>query len=200
MIKSEQEKNEHHHDASPPIVDTRFQSFARVYIYDLLNSEPIVLDQNGVGQNRKGIVKINEMYSQKVRTLFHIFFNMIIIILSWVVLKVAICGTIVSVYDAEKYFRLKIDDSTGVIYATLWRNTIMNDANELGLCSKKLLEQAGSSASQMRAFNELKPKEVYDTLDAIRRELKDPRVNHSVMYEPKQGDLVLVKATLNHYK
>lgn len=70
MIKSEPEKKDDR-DESPPIVDTRFQSFARVYIYDLLNSEPIVLNQNGVGQNRKGIVKINEMYSQKVRSVFH---------------------------------------------------------------------------------------------------------------------------------
>ena len=61
-----------------------------------------------------------------------------------------------------------------------------------------MLEQF--NVSQKMTFAEFKPKEVYDTLEAMRRSLKDSSVNHSILYEPKQGDLVFVKATLNHYK
>lgn len=54
------------------IVDTRFQSFVRVYIHDILTSESIQLSNNqecfglSTAQNRKGLVKINEIYLQKV--------------------------------------------------------------------------------------------------------------------------------------
>lgn len=50
---------------SEEIVDTRFLSYTRVYIHDLLNSE--IIDTI---QTKRGIVKINGMYLHKVIIVF----------------------------------------------------------------------------------------------------------------------------------
>lgn len=109
----------------------------------------------------------------------------------------SICGSIVSVYISEKYYRLKVDDSTGVVSVTLWKNCILDDSSSLETCSNKLLQ---NSSSQKLTFETFKPKEVYDMIEFMRNELEDKRVNNSVMYEPKQGDLVLIKANVQHFK
>lgn len=63
------ETNEAPNDHSSGIVDTRFQSYARVYIYDLLNSEIIDSNQTGSNSSKKNIIKINGIYLHKVSVL-----------------------------------------------------------------------------------------------------------------------------------
>lgn len=72
MIKSEnggEKVNTTGDDHSSAIVDSRYQSFARVYVYDLLNSELIHINHDVLGlapQKSKTLLKLNEIYIQKV--------------------------------------------------------------------------------------------------------------------------------------
>ena len=76
-----------------PIIDTRYQSFARVYVHDILNADISHFDESVQNSGKRGLIKIHNS----------------------LLYKVAICGLIVNVYDSEKYYRLKVDDSTGCI-------------------------------------------------------------------------------------
>lgn len=112
----------------------------------------------------------------------------------------AICGTIVFVYDTEKYYRLKVDDSTGIASVKLWKSCILEDEHSLNLLSNKIIQNSSYSSQSIQAFDRFKPKEVYDMLDAIRKELMDNAVNNSIIFEPRQGDLVLIRGSVQHYK
>ena len=142
-----------------PILDTRYQSFSRFYIRDILDSDTSHFDETV--QNSKGLIKINDL----------------------LLYKVAIAGLIVGIYDSQKYFRLKIDDSTGCINATLWKSSLYNEYSS-NLCS--------SSTSNF--------KELYDALNSIQARIKEKTINNSLMYEPKQGDLVLIRGHVKCFK
>lgn len=68
-LENENLKAEEDFDHLSAIVDTRYQSFVRVYIHDLLNSELIHINQDVLGlapQRAKTLAKLNEIYLQKV--------------------------------------------------------------------------------------------------------------------------------------
>ncbi len=88
-----------------PILDTRYQSFARYYIRDILDADTSRFDEAIQNSNKKGLIKIQN-------TLLY---------------KVTIAGLIVGIYDSQKYYRLKIDDSTGCMNVTLWKSSLYNE-------------------------------------------------------------------------
>jgi hypothetical protein len=69
--------------ADDPIIDSRFQSYLRFYIADILNSDKSRFDSGDGPQAKNGVLKINKCFFSKV----------------------AICGIIVSIYDAPKFYR-----------------------------------------------------------------------------------------------
>jgi hypothetical protein len=163
------------------IIDTRFQSFMRLYIHDLLNANldhhNSVTNENGDEQsnapnnfnsgNRRGLVRVNNLHFYKV----------------------SICGMIVGIFENSKFYRLKIDDSTGCIGVTLWKSSMFNE-NSLEFCSNNR-----SSSSQQGDFGEL-----YQILSSIQSRIKEKHVNNCIMYEPKQGDLVVIRGQVKCYR
>ena len=155
---------------SDTIIDTRFQSYSRVYIHDIQNAE--IINNNEVdssNQCKKGIIKINNSLLNKV----------------------AICGIIVNIYEAQKYYRLKIDDATGCINVTLWKSSIFNDQS-LGIMTSS---DSSQNSNYKENFNQF-----YSLLNAIQTRIKDQLINNRIMYEPKQGDLVLIRAQVKCYR
>jgi hypothetical protein len=154
------------------IIDARYQSYSRVYIHDIHEAE-IIDDENGrddqsIG-SKKGIIRIkNTLLS-----------------------KVCICGMIVNIYEANKYFRLKVDDSTGCINVTLWKSLIFNDQS---------LDHLHSSNSYENSENRSSFSKLYSLLDAIQTRIKDESVNNRILYEPKQGDLVVIRAQIKCFR
>jgi len=146
------------------ILDARYQSFSRVYINDIHNAE-IVNDDDSTNQqnmSKRCIIKIkNTLLS-----------------------KVAICGIIVNIFESEKYYRLKIDDSTGCINVTLWKSSIFIDQS---------LNSSNNSINSH--FNN-----VYALINSIQTRIKDETINNRLMYEPKQGDLILCRAQIKHFR
>lgn len=70
-----------------PIIDSRFQSYLRFYIADILNGDRSRFADSSEGpQSKTGALKIKNCYSYKV----------------------SICGNIVNIYDAPKFYRYGI--------------------------------------------------------------------------------------------
>jgi hypothetical protein len=86
------------------VADTRFFSYARHYIIDLLNATRP--KSNACDEAKRGILKIGQL---------HLY-------------KVCISGQVVKVYDGEKFFRLLVDDSTGCMSVTLWKSLVYDVA------------------------------------------------------------------------
>ncbi|RNA01994.1 hypothetical protein BpHYR1_004571 [Brachionus plicatilis] len=139
---------------SEPILDTRFQSFLRLYIFDLNNADPCdELNSNFQDQfSKKSVIRIGDLY----------------------VSKVCICGNIVNIYENTKYYRLKIDDSTGSINVTLWKDLIFNQ-DSLNLTN------SSSHHNVQSQFSEL-----YSQITSIQSRIKESSVNNLIQYEPKQ--------------
>ncbi|CAF0765713.1 unnamed protein product [Brachionus calyciflorus] len=158
---------EHDKHKNEPILDTRFQSFLRFYIFDLNNADCCDDFNNQESSlSKKSIIKVNDLY----------------------VSKVCICGNIVNIYESVKYYRLKIDDSTGCINVTLWKNSIF-DEDSLKLSNSCNYPNVHSQFSQ-----------IYTILNSIQTRIKETTINNSIMYEPKQGDLVLIRAYVRCYR
>lgn len=140
---------------SEPILDTRFQSFLRFYIFDLNNADPCdELNTNHVkNPANKSFIRINGLY----------------------VSKVSICGIIVNIYESVKYYRLKIDDSTGCINVTLWKDLIFNE-------DSLNLSVASSSNYVQSQFSE-----IYANISSIQSRIRESLINNLIQYEPKQG-------------
>jgi hypothetical protein len=157
------------------ILDTRYQSFTRLYIHDLLNANldhhNSVTNENSdeqVNQNgatKRGLVRVNSLY----------------------LYKVSICGMIVGIFENPKFYRLKIDDSTGCVSVTLWKSSMFDESS--------LEFHSNSGSSQHGDFNEL-----YQILSSIQSRIKEKHVNNCIMYEPKQGDLVVVRAHVKCFR
>jgi hypothetical protein len=141
-----------------PIIDTRFQSYLRFYIYDIINAEKINVNSENLNCSSTNIViKIKNLYFQKC----------------------SIVGQVKDIYQAEKYYLVKIDDSTGCINAKIWK-------------------QAASSDSNNNFKTNLS--ELYKLLDAIDITSKDKNVNiNKINYEPAQGDFLNIKGTVRCY-
>ncbi len=73
------------------IIDARFQSYLRFYIADIHNAQVLKLNNISHIESKQNLIKINEC----------------------ILYKLSICGNIVNIFDSEKFYRLKIDDSTG---------------------------------------------------------------------------------------
>lgn len=152
-------------DVNDPIFDTRFQSFVRVYIFDLINADPCD-HLNNNQEAKRSIIRIDNLY----------------------VSKVCICGNIVGIYESAKYYRLKIDDSTGCINVTLWKDALFQE-NSLDLSI------SDKNSNIQGQFSEL-----YNLLGSIQSRIKENTVNNSIMYEPKQGDLILIRANVKCFR
>ena len=144
-----------------PILDTRYQSFSRFYIRDILDADKTHFDEAIQNSNKKGLIKINDM----------------------LLYKVAVTGLIVGIYDSQKYYRLKIDDSTGCINVTLWKSSLYAE-----------------NSSNLSSDSNNNYKELYDALNSIQTRIREKTVNNSLIYEPKQGDLVLIRAHVKCFK
>ena len=132
-----------------PVLDTRFQSFSRFYIRDILNADTSFCGESVHNSNKKGLIKINKILAYKV----------------------SIYGLIVAIYESEKFYRLKVDDSTGIINVTLWKSNLYNEDASI-LMSK-------STNSNYR--------EIYEALNSIQSRIKEKSINNNIMFEPKQG-------------
>lgn len=80
---------------------------------------------------------------------------------------------------------LKVDDSTGCILVTHWKTSVFK--------SNSLI--SSSSYENLSQFNDL-----YNILGSIQKQIKEEKINNSIMYEPRQGDLVLIRAHVKCYK
>jgi hypothetical protein len=168
-MSTEQDELRSVEERADSIVDTRFQSYLRFYIHDILNSEQVRV-KNDLDQN----YKTNKFDVIKIREVF--------------VNKVALCGYIVKIYDAEKFFRLTLDDSTGSMPVTLWKSIVFQE---------KSLALNTNDRDDVRQ-NEYQ--KLYKTIQLAQNLLMDESVNNCIMYEPNQGDLVLVKGVVQIFK
>lgn len=147
--------NKSQEDYPEPILDTRFQSFLRFYIFDLNNADTCDELNTNYQKNpaKRSLIRINGL----------------------LVSKVCICGLIVNIYESVKYYRLKIDDSTGCINVTLWKDLIFNED------SLNLTNSSNSHHVQSQ-FSEL-----YASINSIQSRIRESSVNNLIQYEPKQG-------------
>ncbi len=153
------------------ILDTRFQCHQRVYIADLLNAESAFTcttdaERAAFTMGKREMVKMNGCF----------------------LYKVAVCGFIVSIYEAAKSFHLKVDDTTGCINVTLWKSTVFDDDS---------VSTSGIAGVDTASHDYA---DLYMMLNAITARIKEPSLNHSVMYAPKQGDLVSIRAHTKYYR
>lgn len=88
-------------------------------------------------------------------------------------------------------YRLKIDDSTGSIFVTLWKSLVF---------TSKSLEHSKLSNTKDNCNSRDQYKDLYNILGSIQKQIKEPTINHNIMYEPKQGDLVLIRGHIKCYK
>jgi hypothetical protein len=153
-----QDKIEHNLNLSNNLVlDTRFLSYMKLYILDILNAEIIDYSSNDFNSNNtKSIIKVNNTYCSRV----------------------LISGLIVGIYESEKYYRLKVDDSTSSINVTLWKSNMQmhNDFDQL------LENKTGNS--------------YYDDLYFILNNIKAK----TIMFVPKQGDLVMINSNIKIFR
>ena len=119
--------------------------------------------------NKRGILKINNHCFQKV----------------------SICGLIVGIYESVKFYRLKVDDSTGCVNVTLWKSSIFNENSIDHLPSTNSYENRKFKEN----FNNL-----YEILNSIKSRIKDATINNLIMYEPKQGDLVAIRGNVKFFR
>jgi hypothetical protein len=163
------------------IVDTRFQSFYKCFIIDILNS-----DQSK--SNNYKVIKIKNLY----------------------VSKVCITGFIIAIYEQEKFFRCKIDDSTGKINVTIWKDQIFKLLDDTEKVSS---EKTSSNETNLNdtifgdesnsVDEELNPKqknEIQTLFNSIRIRTNDPTINNSIANRPVQGDLLTVKGYVKSYR
>ena len=164
-------------DGDELILDMRSQSYIKLYVVDILNAEVVETPATSVNSNnnnnnnsgsKPALVKVAE-------TVF--------------CTKVALAGLVVGIYEAEKFYRVKLDDSTGCINITLWRNLIYDDDSLLNN-NKFMLKDAANSEHA----------ELYSLLGSIRARTREPAINARIMYEPRQGDLIAIRATLKHFQ
>lgn len=143
------------------ILDTRFQSFLRFYIFELNNADPCdeLNTYHQENLTKKSLIRINDLYLSKV----------------------CICGNIVNIFENVKYYRLKIDDSTGSINVTLWKDSIF-DEHSLNLSTSSICQ------SVQNQFSEL-----YSNIHSIQSRIKESSINNLIQYEPKQGIIQILK-------
>lgn len=154
------------------IIDSRFQSFYKCFIIDVLKAD---------------IRKYNELRVVKIKNLY--------------VSKVCVTGIVVSIYEAPKYLRIKIDDSTGKINVTIWKEQIYNPPM--------------NTVTRMEIENENNDTNINDTIfgghnTTIREDLNETkkllsainkRANDDSTYtRPTQGDLVSIKGYVKCYR
>ena len=169
--KRDQIKNESIQNTDP-ILDARFLAYTKVYICDLINAEIINNENNSEdvsNQNKRGIVKLNNTY-----------FN-----------KVSISGLIAGIYESTDFYRLKVDDSTGCVYVTLWKNSVFNE-NSLDF-------QASTNFDENKKYKE-HFSSLYNVLNSMKERIKEERINNAIMYEPRNGDFVLIRATVRCFR
>jgi hypothetical protein len=145
------------------VLDTRYLSYIKLYILDILSSEFIDnLSNDNRANNIKSIIKVNNTYCSKV----------------------SISGLIVGVYESEKYYRLKIDDSTGSINVTFWKTNL--NQNDI---------QVFENTSGNCHYDDL-----YYILNNIKAKINEKVKNNKFTYEPKQGDLVMINANIKNFR
>jgi len=153
-------------DQERVIVDSRFQAYGKYYVLDLLNADRSQYE-------KFKIIKIN----------------------NFPVFRVSITGIIVNVFEAPKLYRVKLDDSTGVVAVTLWKssvsdNTIMNESKFDG----------DNTMQRCKFENETIEREVLQEISNIKSKMTTKELNLHLMYKPNQGDLVTVKGVINPYR
>lgn len=148
-------------DAENPVVDARFMSYLRFYIADLLNADSSPFEEHNV-------IQIQKCFTNKV----------------------AICGNVVNVFDTEKSFRIKVDDSTGEIAVNIWKNNVFT-SNSL---DHSQFVNTHANLAGKDEFSEL-----YECLNLIQKQIKEPLINNSIMYEPEVGDLVMITGQVRVY-
>lgn len=153
-------------DQERVIVDSRFQTYGKYYIIDLLNADRSLYD-------KFKIIKINNLP----------------------VFRVSITGIVVNVFEAPKLYRVKIDDSTGVVAVTIWKsaifdNTTMNESKFDG----------DNTLQRCKFENENIEREILQEISNIKNKMASKELNLHFIYKPNQGDLVTVKGTINPYR
>ena len=159
------------------IVDSRFQSYHKCFIVEILNSDLTKF------HNYK-VVKINKQY----------------------VSKVCITGFIVGIFETQKMFRCKIDDSTGKINVTIWKDqlifapiSVQNEANIETNLNETLFDD-DSMTSEEHESNARKNNDIQSLLNSIRTRTNDINLNNSIINRPIQGDLVTIKGYIKCYR
>jgi len=74
---------------------------------------------------------------------------------------------------------------------TLWKTTVFN-SNSLELSNYANTHENRAGRDQ---FNDL-----YNILGSIQKQIKEETINNNIMYEPRQGDLVLIRGNVQCYK
>ena len=74
---------------------------------------------------------------------------------------------------------------------TLWKSSIFNDQS---------LDHLNSSNSYQNSENRAHFSKFYSLLSAIQSRIKEESVNNRILYEPKQGDLVMVRGQIKCFR
>lgn len=169
------------------IVDTRFQSFRKCFIIDILKADLSKFPKYNV-------VKIhNRDYVQRV----------------------SITGLVIAVYENTKFFRCKIDDSTGKINVTIWKEQIFTPINEIEIENAVLnnnnrafgndpdeatLNETIFGNDSEECSQEEKSNEIQNLFQSIRNRTNDSKLNNFIQNRPVQGDVVTVRGLIKCYR
>jgi hypothetical protein len=169
-------------DDNKIVLDSKYLSYQRLYIADILRAE-IKINQDNNGPNSSNqFIKANQP---------------MIRINNSVQYRVAICGYIVQIYESERNYCLKVDDGTGCIRVTIWKNQ-SSDKNSLNW--PRMSPPSPMSSDSWDSSDRPDYDDLFQALDAIKSKVIEKTGEKNGLYVPCQGDLVLVRGHIHYFR
>ena len=157
------------------VVDSRFKSFRRCFIIDILKSD-------STKYQKYKVVKMNNRDY---------------------VSRVCISGLVVGVYELDKIYRCKLDDSTGRINVTIWKEQVLtpqSNQQQVASNNEKTINDTVFGVDDDDSIENEKSDEIQNLFQSIRNRTNDSRFNNFLQNRPVNGDYLSIRGTIKNYK
>jgi hypothetical protein len=153
-------------DSTDVLIDSRFHSFHKCLIVDILSA---------------GLDKMNDLKLLKINNLY--------------MSKVMFSGLVVSIFENNKFYRIKVDDSTGCISCTLWKALIFD-----GYQDDRLNDTDAKHNPDLTIDAFAYERDLDEQLRLIQKHISQPNTNRNIMYLPEQGQMVSIRGYAKSYR
>lgn len=148
------------------VVDSKYNSYQKYLIADILNAN---LDRYQLFK----VIEINGHY----------------------VNKVSISGLILKIYESTKFYRIKVDDSTGGINVTLWKELIFRPQKTTKHQRKSIINESIYGIS-----GDMCEKEIDEESVLVGKRMNDKFFNKNIVIIPIEGDIVNIRGIIKSYR